>query len=158
MGDTFFIVRVVFSVDYWHLDLQSRPLTPRHAMADKPDMDGSGQLPGLGGSLAVSLISLGVVCVVAYVGLRFLSRRGVGRAAGPIRVLARCPLEPRRALYLVETAGRVFLVGVGDGPMTMLAEVGAQEVAAALPTPESPTRFSEVLGRVFGRRTGSGPT
>src|SRR4051794_19746114 len=83
---------------------------------------GSGSLPGFGGSLAISLVSLGVVCVIAWVSLRFLGRRGFGRASGPIKIVARCPLEPRRALYVVETAGRCFLIGVGDGPMTMLAE------------------------------------
>jgi flagellar biosynthetic protein FliO len=121
----------------------------------------AGQLPGLGGSLAVSLVSLGIVCLIAYVSLRFLSRRGVGRANGPIRVLARCPLEPRRSLYLVETSGRCFLLGVGDGPMTMLAEVGVSQslsatttAAAAGPAPPA-RRFSEVLGRVLGGRAGS---
>lgn len=121
-------------------------------------MESAGQLPGLGGSLAVSLISLGIVCLIAYLSLRFLSRRGVGRASGPIKVLARCPLEPRRSLYLIETAGRCFLVGVGDGPMTMLAEVGAADVAASvLSSPEAGSRFADVLGRALGRRQGSGP-
>ncbi|MES1206093.1 MAG: flagellar biosynthetic protein FliO [Pseudomonadota bacterium] len=108
----------------------------------------------------MSLVSLGVVCLIAYVSLRLLARRGVGRAAGPIRVLARCPLEPRRSLYLVEAAGRCFLVGVGDGPMTMLAEVGAADMAAgAAPVAlETGGRFVDVLARVRGRRaaTGSG--
>lgn len=125
-------------------------------------METAGQLPGLGGSLAVSLVSLGVVCLIAYVTLRFLSRRGVGRANGPIKVLARCPLEPRRSLYLIETAGRCFLVGVGDGPMTMLAEVPVAEVALAhTPSggPPSGARFSAVLGRVLGRGgSGAGET
>lgn len=122
-------------------------------------MDSAGQLPGLGGSLAVSLISLGVVCLIAYLSLRFLSRRGIGRASGPIKVLARCPLEPRRSLYLVETGGRCFLVGVGDGPMTMLAEVGAAEVKAAAPSApiESGSRFADVLGRVLRPRQESDP-
>jgi flagellar protein FliO/FliZ len=114
-------------------------------------MDSSGSLPGLGGSLAVSLVSLGVVCLLAYVALKFLSRRGVGRASGPIKVMARCPLEPRRALYVVEVAGRSFLIGVGDGPMTMLAELGAAEVQAALPAPPPAARFGDVLARVLGR-------
>jgi flagellar biosynthetic protein FliO len=120
-------------------------------------MDSSGSLPGLGGSLAVSLVSLGVVCLLAYVALRFLSRRGVGRPNGPIQVLARCPLEPRRALYVVQTAGRSFLIGVGDGPMTMLAELGTAEVQASLPVAERGSRFADVLGRVLGRgpRTGA---
>jgi flagellar biosynthetic protein FliO len=122
-------------------------------------MDGSGALPGFGGSLAVSLVSLGVVCVLAYGVLKFLSRRGLGRANGPIAVVARCPLEPRRALYVVETAGRCFLIGVGDGPMTMLAELGAAEVRASLPVAGEPgAKFGEVLARVLGRGAGPGPT
>jgi flagellar biosynthetic protein FliO len=119
-------------------------------------MEGA-ELPGLGGSLAVSLVSLGIVCLVAYVSLRLLARRGVGRGSGPIKVLARCPLEPRRAVYLIEAAGRFFLVGVGDGPMTVLAELGAAEVTAALPAGGEPGRsFGDVLSRVLGRgRAGS---
>jgi len=116
-------------------------------------MDGSASLPGFGGSLAISLVSLGVVCVIAWVSLRFLGRRGFGRASGPIKIVARCPLEPRRALYVVETAGRCFLIGVGDGPMTMLAEVGADAVKASLPEPtEAGSKFAEVMARVLGRR------
>ena len=114
-------------------------------------MDSSGSLPGLGGSLAVSLVSLGVVCLLAYLALKFLSRRGLGRPNGPIKVLARCPLEPCRALYVVETAGRSFLIGVGDGPMTMLAELGTADVQASLPVVEPGTRFADVLGRMLGR-------
>jgi len=47
--------------------------------------------------------------------LRWFSRRGAGRSEGQVRILARCPLEPRRAVYLLQVAGRCFLVGVGDG-------------------------------------------
>jgi len=133
-------------------------------------MEGTGQLPGLGGSLAVSLASLGIVCLLAYVSLRFLARRGFGRGAGasadPIRVLGRCPLEPRRSLYLVEVAGRRFLVGVGGGPMTALAELAPTDVippavaTGALGGPASPSaagaRFADVLARLLGRRSGSG--
>ena len=120
-------------------------------------MDGSGALPGFGGSLAISLVSLGVVCLIAYLALKFLSRRGVGRPNGPITLVARCPLEPRRALYVVEAAGRCFLIGVGDGPMTMLAELGAAEVKASLPdVPSSPAGFADTLARVLRRGAGPG--
>jgi len=98
-------------------------------------MDSAGQistpLPGLAGALGVALLSLGVVCVLAYAVLRFLARPGGGRADGPIRVLARCPLEPRRALYLVEVAGRRLLLGVGEGPMTTLADLGERAAPGA---------------------------
>jgi flagellar biosynthetic protein FliO len=118
-------------------------------------MDRAVDLPGLGGSLAWSLVSLGLVCVVAYGALRLLSRRLGTPRGGPIRVLARCAVEPRRSLALVEVAGRCLLVGIGDGPMTLLAELSDGERAVALAQTAggdgAPSRFSEVLARALGR-------
>jgi flagellar biosynthetic protein FliO len=163
-------------------------------------MESQGQiaapLPGLGGAIGVALLSLGLVCVLAYAVLRFLSRRGFGHASGPIRILARCALEPRRSLYLIEVSGRRLLVGAGDGPMTTLADLGTEApgsttapagtavlsepavtTAAAgegseglggervqvggAPGPAqtpgpAPARFSEILERVRGQRSGAG--
>ena len=110
-------------------------------------------MPGIGWqSLALSLASLGVVCLVAWVALRLLAGRGVGRASGAIRVVARCPLEPRRSVYVVEAAGRCFLVGVGDGPMSLLAELDADKLAATEAAAGAPLCFADVLGRALGRR------
>jgi flagellar biogenesis protein FliO len=116
-------------------------------------MDAGGQLPGLGwSSVALSFASLGVVCLVAWGALRLLAGRGVGRASGAVRVVARCPLEPRRSVYVVEAAGRCFLIGVGEGPMAVLAELDAEringDVEAAVPS----IRFADVLAGVLGRR------
>jgi flagellar biosynthetic protein FliO len=90
-------------------------------------------LPGFGGSLALSLLSLGLVCLVAYVVLRWLGRRAGGRSDDCIRVLGRCFLEPRRSVYLIATGGRCFLVGVGDGPMSLLAEIDEASLPAMAP-------------------------
>jgi len=111
-------------------------------------------LPGLGSSFALSLVSLAFVCLLAYVALRWFSRRGAGRSEGPVRILARCPLEPRRAVYLLQVAGRCFLVGVGDGPMSLLAEIDptAVKTEAGVGAPaQSGLRFAEVLSRFRGR-------
>jgi flagellar biosynthetic protein FliO len=109
------------------------------------------ELPSLGGSLAVSMLALGFVCLLAWVALRFLSRRGIGTGMGPIRVLARCPLEPRRSVYLIEAAGRCFLVGAGEGPMNLLAEVDPKAVPLP-PRPQtllgSTLRFGDILARL----------
>jgi flagellar biosynthetic protein FliO len=117
-------------------------------------MGGSGlELPGLGGSLALSFLSLGLVCVVAYAVLRWLGRTGIGRSSANIRVIGHCYLEPRRSVYLIETAGRCFLLGVGDGPVSLLAEVERSAVAD-LPEagPRTRTPFGDVLGRILRRR------
>jgi flagellar biogenesis protein FliO len=100
-------------------------------------------------SLALSFLSLGVVCLVAYGALKVLAGRGVGRAVGAVKVVARCPLEPRRSVYVIEAAGRCFLVGVGDGPMAVLAELDAGQVARDQPV--AGPGFAEVLARVLRR-------
>jgi flagellar biosynthetic protein FliO len=116
--------------------------------------DVAGQLPGLGwSSVALSFASLGVVCLVAWGALKLLAGRGVGKeGSGAVRVVARCPLEPRRSVYVVEAAGRCFLIGVGDGPMAVLAELDGErlnaDVRAGAPSPS----FTDVLARALGRR------
>jgi flagellar biosynthetic protein FliO len=110
-------------------------------------------LPDLGGSIALSFVSLALVCFVAFFVLRWLGRRGVGRSDDYVRVLGRRFLEPRRSIYLIETGGRCFLVGVADGPISLLAEIDK----ATLPAPmaggnKSSSSFSEALNRVLRRR------
>jgi flagellar biosynthetic protein FliO len=115
------------------------------------------ELPSLGGSLALSFLSLGLVCLLAYVALRWLSKRGLGQGAGPIRIVGRCPVDPKRSLYVVETAGRCFLVGASDGGMNLIAELDPQQLAApagSLPAGKAAAgRFAEVLARLRGRST-----
>lgn len=104
--------------------------------------------------MALSFVSLGLVCVLAYVVLKWLNRRGIGHGGGgPMRILGRCPLEPRRSLYVVEVAGRCFMVGVGDGPMALLAELDAEKVIAgqSLVPSGRGAAFGETLSRILGR-------
>lgn len=116
---------------------------------------GDAQVPGLGWeSLALSFASLGVVCLVAWGALRLLAGRGIGRGGvgtGAIRVLARCPLEPRRSVYVIEAAGKCLLVGVGEGPMTVLAELDADKLPAAEPVVPVAQRVGELLARALKR-------
>lgn len=104
----------------------------------------------MGGSLALSLVSLGLVCVVAFAVLRWLGRKGVGRSSGSIRLLGHCYLGPRRAVYLIETAGRCFLLAGGDGPVNLIAEVDRAAVTSDGQGPRN--GFATVLTRVLGRR------
>ena len=67
------------------------------------------------------LIGITVACAAALVGLRRLARARAETAG--MRVVGKLALEARRSIYLVDVGGRCFMVGVGDGPMTMLAEV-----------------------------------
>src|SRR2546423_2173100 len=102
--------------------------------------DSAAQIPGIGWeSLVLSFASLGVVCLVAWGTLRLLAGRGVGKASGAIRVVARCPLEPRRSVFVIETARRCFPIGVRDGPMALLAA----------PDPGKLPQLSEAAGSPF---------
>lgn len=110
------------------------------------------ELPTFGSSFVLSLLSLAIVCLFAYVALRWLGRRGGGgRFDSAMRVRGRCFLEPRRSLYIVEAAGRCFLIGVGDGPLNLIAEIDP----AALGTTDAPSEsgFADVLARVLRRRS-----
>jgi flagellar biogenesis protein FliO len=65
-------------------------------------------------------------------------------------------LEPRRSVYVIEAAGRSFLIGVGEGPMTVLAELDGDKLKAAREASvAAPGGFAEVLARALGRRTES---
>ena len=75
------------------------------------------------------LIGITVACAAALVLLRRQAR--VRAETAGMRVVGRLALEPRRSIYLVDVGGRCFVVGVGDGPMTMLAEVDAPTATAA---------------------------
>jgi flagellar biogenesis protein FliO len=121
------------------------------------------ELPGLGGSLALTFLSLGFVCLLAYFTLKWMSRRGVGHGGGPIRVIARCSPEPKRSFFLLEAAGRCFLVGASDGGMTLLAEVDPKDVkieepAATRLARATRGRFGEILARVLARPAPAEPT
>ena len=74
-----------------------------------------------------------------------------------MKVIARCPLEPRRSVYVVEAAGRSFLIGVGEGPMTVLAELDGEKLKGAVrDVPRR--RFAEVLAPALGRQPQKEPT
>ena len=96
-------------------------------------MTSDGALPGGYGELLVSsVVVLGVVCVVAWVIVRFGARWIVGargRARG-MDVVARLPLEPRRSLYVVEVAGKTLLVGTSEMGLNVLSELDGERVRA----------------------------
>ena len=76
---------------------------------------------GYGEMLVGSLLVLGLVCLAAWVVVRFGVRRMWGpRGGGVLDVIARVPLEPRRSLYVVEVGGKVLLVGTSEMGLNVL--------------------------------------
>jgi flagellar biogenesis protein FliO len=81
-----------------------------------------------------ALFALIGVCVLAWVSLSYLSRRGfAGSVSGSrLKLLERMALSPRRQLYLVQADSRVFLLAAADGgPVSLVAELDAKPKAEA---------------------------
>jgi flagellar protein FliO/FliZ len=104
-----------------------------------------------------------MVTVLAIVALAVLvlyggRRLGIGRPSGPLELLGRLPLEPRRAVYLVRVGKVVYVVGASEGGLTRLGEIDAEAVPASVAGAGGPT-FAEVLGRLVrpGGPPKSGP-
>lgn len=111
----------------------------------------SAELPsGYGAALLQSLLALMAVCILAWVVLRWASRKGMGVGQGKrVKVLERISLDARRQLYLVEVGGKVLLLGAGDGAAPRLI---SELDPADLPELEEPskTSFAQVMARLRG--------
>jgi len=119
-------------------------------------------LPGFGASLALSFVALGVVCLVAWLSLRWLARRGLGGSTrsdslqpNTVELLHTERLSGRHVVYVVRLAGRGLVLGGGEGSLSTLAEMTADELedAASKGTQRSDNRaFGRILERSLGFR------
>lgn len=72
-----------------------------------------------------ALIALIGVCLLAWVSLTWLSRRGfAAHGGGRLKLIERLALSPRRQVYLVQADSREFLLAAADGGgVTLIAEL-----------------------------------
>jgi len=68
--------------------------------------------------------------------LRALGQRGFGKSEGPVRVLQRVALEPRKALYVVRVGTRTLLLGCGEGASPVLITELTEAESAVAKAPE----------------------
>jgi flagellar biosynthetic protein FliO len=114
---------------------------------------------GYGEMLVSSAVVLAIVCVVAWLVVRFGGRWLVGargRARG-MDVLARLPLEPRRSLYVVEVAGKTLLVGTSEMGLNVLSELDGERVRADVDRGRGAGGFAAAVRAVLQRRKGEPP-
>jgi flagellar biosynthetic protein FliO len=95
---------------------------------------------------------LAAILALAYVVLRVLVPRLLGvnpTGAGPIAVVARYPLEPRRNLYIVQVGAEMFLIGTSENSIQFLTSLDADKLGprleAATPSTRGVGEFSRFL-------------
>lgn len=95
-----------------------------------------------------TLVTLLAVVTLSVVLLSALRRIGVGKLGGPLELLARLPLEGRRAVYLVRAGETVYVLAATDSALAKLGELPH----SALPKEgaREPRTFKETLQRALG--------
>jgi flagellar biogenesis protein FliO len=86
--------------------------------------------PGLSDLILRVGLALGLIVLLiwgAVYTLRLLGRRTGGPLQGRFKVLDRCYLAPKRALYSVRMGERVVVVGVTETNITPVLELSAEE-------------------------------
>ncbi len=95
----------------------------------------------------VTLLAVVALCVLLLSALR---RVGVGKVGGPLELLARLPLEGRRAVYLVRAGETVYVLAASESALAKLGEMPREAVPANLGLALEPRSFSDVLKRAVG--------
>lgn len=96
-----------------------------------------------------SLATIAVFGGALYAATWGLRRMSGARGSSAMEVLARQPLDGRRAIYLVRVGKRVLIIGAGEGALTRLGttslaslQLDEKELAS------EPRSFRDVLARV----------
>jgi flagellar biogenesis protein FliO len=95
-----------------------------------------------------TLVTLLGIVALSVVLLSALRRAGVGKPGGPLELVARLPLEGRRAVYLVRVGKLVYVVAASESSLAKLGEIPREDLPEAASL--GPLRFSDVLKRAVG--------
>jgi flagellar biosynthetic protein FliO len=110
---------------------ETNPATPVKDESLFKDEAGLKQDSDFGATLTKTFIYLIIICLLAFVVLRFIyqGRKNIGApfisSNKMIRVIERQMLQPQKYLCLVEVAGRYLLLGVSEQQVTFLTEIEA---------------------------------
>lgn len=110
---------------------------------------------GYGDLLLTSLLTLGGVCIAAFVIVRLVGRflaTGRGRGTHMLDIVARLPLEPRRSLYVVDVAGKTLLIGTSEMGLSVLSELDREQVRSEHAAGQT---FAELVRSAWQRRRGA---
>lgn len=99
---------------------------------------------GYGGMLLQMVLSLAIVCVVAFVALKWGLKRFTAHQShdGLIKVLARHTLEPRRALIVAQVGPRYLILSSSEAGVQLVTELEPEQ---ALPFLEAQSKKSSAF-------------
>ena len=103
------------------------------------------------------LLVLCGILVLAYLTIRHLIPRIIGintSASGPIQVLARFPLEPKKTLYAVRAGADVLLIGSSESGLQLLKQLDPADFQRAVEEIDTAKggQFARVLDNLRGRK------
>ncbi|MDF3066232.1 MAG: hypothetical protein K0R38_1833 [Polyangiaceae bacterium] len=102
-----------------------------------------------------TLVTLLAVVALSVLLLSALRRVGLGKVGGPLELVARLPLEGRRAVYLVRAGETVYVLAASESALAKLGELPRSELPQAVAT--EPPSFAEVLKRAVGVKPSAPP-
>ena len=89
------------------------------------------------------ILSLAFIAVVLLFAARMAKKRGLGQGNGLIEVIARQRMGRASTVNVIRIADVVHVVGATEEQVTLLAEVDAEAVDAALAERRAPVRLAE---------------
>lgn len=101
------------------------------------------EAPGFGALLLETTLILIALCVLAYICLRFVSRRMLNAPSkGNLQLLARLALDTRHSACVVKAGSKVLLLGVGEADVRLISELDPEEWPSEN---KQPNGFSDIL-------------
>jgi len=106
------------------------------------------------------LLVLCGILILAYITIRHLIPRVIGinsGVTGPIQVLARYPLEPKKTLYAIKAGEDVLLIGSSESGLQFLKALDPADFQVAIQQMDTSRsgQFAKVLGSLRGRKISS---
>lgn len=114
--------------------------------------------PSLGWTLVNLVVGLAIVLLLIWIGSKWVRKRWQGAAGNAeVRVLGAVPLAPGKFVHVVEVAGRVWVLGVGQD-VRVIEVIDDEERLSrfrrdAAPAPSKfEQRLGEAIREMAGRR------